>query len=127
MALITILVEDNLTIRETLVPAMVELANARVVVYAATAIEAKDALRMWDSRWDLIVVDLFLAQGSGLEVLQSVPPRAAHQHVIVLSNYATAAIRSKCLALGADRVFDKSTELDAFFEFCSTLKSPETD
>lgn len=125
MPFITILVEDNKTIRETLVPALEELANARVVAIAATAAGARQALERWSGQWQLIVVDLFLAAGSGLEVLQAIRQRSAHQHVFVLSNYATADMRRRCLELGADAVFDKSTELDAFFECCMALPDPD--
>jgi len=125
MPFITILVEDNTTISETLVPALEELANARVVAIASTASGAKQALERWHGQWHLMVVDLFLAAGSGLEVLQAVRGRATGQHVYVLSNYATADMRRRCLALGADGVFDKSTELDAFFDSCMALPDPQ--
>jgi len=121
MPLITILVEDNNTIRETLVPALSELAKAEVVAVAATAATAREAVERRDD-WQLIVVDLFLAAGSGLEVIEAVRHRRAGQSVFVLSNYATADMRRRCLALGADAVFDKSTELDAFFERCIGLR-----
>jgi len=45
----------------------------------------------------------------------------------VLSNYATADIRRKCLELGADRVFDKSNEIDALIEYCAQLPVDQGD
>jgi hypothetical protein len=38
-------------------------------------------------------------------------------------------MRAKCLALGADRVFDKSTEIDALIQYCDRLAAdgPPTD
>ena len=45
--------------------------------------------------------------------------RKPGQRVVVLSNYVTADIRSRCGALGADAVFDKSRDLDAFIEYCN--------
>ena len=134
MPLNTILVEDNKTIQETLVPALEELADARVVAIAATANDATRALSQWREDWQLMVVDLFLKEGSGIDVLQELrrsgrsrPAEGANdktmdQHVYVLSNYATADMRRRCKELGADAVFDKSTELDAFFESCSNLQ-----
>ena len=44
--------------------------------------------------------------------------RQPYQKVVVLTNYATADIRQRSLALGADAVFDKSNELDEFFAYC---------
>ncbi len=126
MPLNTILVEDSKTIQDTLVPALAELADARVVAIATTATEAKEALDQWAGEWQLMVVDLFLSEGSGLEVLQALKqraqPRAANQHVYVLTNYATADMRRRCEQLGADGVYDKSTELEAFFDRCVALR-----
>lgn len=119
----TVLVEDSQTIRDTLVPTLEELANVRVVVMAASASEAIKALVALNGEWRLIVVDLFLAGGSGLDVLEAVQTRSREQHAFVLSNYATAEMARRCMELGADAVFDKSTELDAFLDRCIELSS----
>ncbi|MDM0050370.1 response regulator [Variovorax sp. J22R115] len=118
MPLKTILIEDNQTIRENLVPTLSELANARVIAIAEGAGEAIEALDLHEQEWDLAIVDLFLKEGSGLSVLRAARNRSPHQHMLVLTNYPTAEIRRRCLALGADGVFDKSTELEAFFDLC---------
>lgn len=121
MTLTTFLVEDNPLIRENLIPTLQDLANARVVGIA----EGEDAAIQWmaaqDGDWDLAVVDLFLKEGSGLGVLAACKHRAAHQRVVLLTNYATPQIRQQSLALGADAVFDKSTELDGLLEFCARI------
>lgn len=65
---------------------------------------------------------MFLREGSGLDVLSGCRDRESHQRVIVLTNYyATPEIRRRCAALGADAVFNKSTELEELFEFCAAL------
>ena len=46
--------------------------------------------------------------------------------VVVLSNYATPDMRRKCLELGADRVFDKSNEIDALILYCCRLADGST-
>ena len=38
--------------------------------------------------------------------------------MVVLTNYATSDIRRRSMALGADAVFDKSSELDELFAYC---------
>jgi len=48
-------------------------------------------------------------------VLAQLPGELAGRKVYVLTNYATADLREACVRLGADAVFDKSTELDEFF------------
>ena len=115
----TYIVEDNALIRRNLVETMTELLDIKILGFA----ETEDDARHWLSRhrrdWQLLVVDLFLLQGSGLGVLKQCQNRSVQQRVVVLSNYATNEIRSRCLALGADAVFDKSTELDQFFSYCA--------
>lgn len=121
MSIPTILVEDSKTIREALVPTMEELASVEVLAIAETAAEAERVLAEHGTRWQLAVVDLFLREGSGLSVVRACEAREPHQRVVVLSNYATAEIRKRCLELGADAVFDKSTELDAFLDYCVAM------
>lgn len=119
--LIAILVEDSRTIRDTLVPALRELGHTQVVAWATTSKEAASALAAWHGQWELIIVDLFLAAGSGLDVLKQVQAREPGQHAIVLSNYATDEMRRQCTELGADGIFDKSTEIDLFLDRCISI------
>ena len=118
MSLPTVLVEDSLTIRESLIPALAELAGVEVIAIAERASDGIAALQEHSDTWRLAVVDIFLKEGNGLEVLRAVRRRGVHQHVLVLSNYATPDIRRRALAAGADAVFDKSTELDQFLDLC---------
>ena len=118
MPLLTILVEDSATIRESLIPAMVEFADAEIVAVAETAAQGIAALKKHAGEWRLAVVDVFLKEGNGLDVLRAIGERNGRQRVVVLTNYATPDIRGRALTAGADAVFDKSTEIDQFLEFC---------
>lgn len=51
-------------------------------------------------------------------MLSAFQGRQSGQRVVVLSNYATAEMRTRCQALGADAVFDKSNEIDALVDYC---------
>jgi len=121
VALIAFLVEDNKTIRDQLIPTLEELTNARVLGAAETELEAVHWMTTHDGMWDIAVVDMFLKEGSGLGVLRGCKDRKPHQRVVILSNYATPDIRAQCLALGADAIFDKSTELEALFQFMGAM------
>jgi DNA-binding NarL/FixJ family response regulator len=125
MALFTFLVEDNRTIRDNLIPALEDLADARIVGFAETERDATGWMTSHASEWQLLVVDLFLKEGSGLGVLRSCKNRAPAQRAVVLSNYISPDIRARCMALGANAVFDKSKELDDFFDYCNTASRPE--
>ena len=118
MRLKTYLVEDNPTIRENLIATLEELVNLEVIGTSDGENEAKAWLLANPNDWDLAILDLFLKQGSGLGALAACRDRKASQKVVVLSNYATADIRHRCVQLGVDAVFDKSNEIDALVEFC---------
>ena len=114
----TYIVEDNALIRDNLISTLEELAS---VVSVGTAEDENQGISwLTDSHndWDLAIVDLFLKQGSGMGVLAACKNRSPRQKVVVLSNYATADIRKRCSYLGADAVFDKSTEVEALMAFC---------
>ncbi|MET0334490.1 MAG: response regulator, partial [Rhizobacter sp.] len=64
------------------------------------------------------VVDMLLREGNGIGVVVVCQNRQKHQRVAVLTNYATDSIRQLCLKAGADAVFDKSTQLEEFFDYC---------
>lgn len=121
MELRTYIVEDNATIRENLIGTLEELASIQALGWAETESEAKGWLAQHQSQWDLAIVDLFLRQGSGLGVLEACRGRTRGQRLVVLSNYATADMRKRCMQLGADAVFDKSNEIDALVDYCMLL------
>ena len=118
------IVEDSPVIRENLVAALEEMAPIEVVGTAEDEAGAIGWLTGADNRCDLVVVDIFLKSGSGLGVLKAAA--TLPMKLVVLSNYATPDMRRKCLELGADRVFDKSNEIDALILYCCRLADGST-
>ena len=118
----TYIVEDSLVIRENLIATLEELVPVEVVGSAADESTAVSWLSQGKHPIDLVIVDIFLNGGSGLGVLRSrhALSRAPFK-MVVLSNYATRDMRHKCLALGADAVFDKSHEIEALIAYCGKL------
>ena len=118
MALRIYLVEDNLLIRENLSSTLTEMVGATFVGWAEGEREAIDWLGNDTNDWDLAIVDLFLKQGNGLGVVGACRTRAGEKKLVVLTNYATPAVRDRCMALGADAVFDKSNDIEKLVQFC---------
>ncbi|MBH1964318.1 MAG: response regulator transcription factor [Comamonadaceae bacterium] len=115
------IIEDNPTIRENLVGTLEELAGVKSVGFSETEGQGAQWLQDHRDKWDVVIVDLFLKQGSGLGVIEACKQRDPRQRVIVLTNYATPDIRTRCYQLGADAVFDKSTDIDSLIDFCVDL------
>ena len=64
------------------------------------------------TRPDVVVLDVQLEGGQGLEVLNAVHPVAPQIAFVVFSNNSGPAYRKRYLQAGAVRFLDKSTEFD---------------
>ena len=120
------IVEDSPVIRENLAAALEELAPVHVVGSAEDEPAAVSWLAAEGQECDLLIIDIFLKRGSGLGVLRAAGELHRPMSLVVLSNYATPDMRRKCMDLGADRVFDKSNEIDALLQYCVRLANGET-
>jgi DNA-binding NarL/FixJ family response regulator len=121
----TYIVEDSQVIRDDLIATLEELGPVEVIGTAADESTAVHWLEHPSSRFDLVIIDIFLKRGSGLNVLRVASTLPQRRNVVVLSNYATRDIRRRCLELGADRVFDKSNEIEALILHCGRLAAGE--
>jgi DNA-binding NarL/FixJ family response regulator len=123
----TYLVEDSALIRENLIGTLEELIHVDVVGTAEDVPTAIGWLRDAGNVCDLAIIDIFLKRGSGLEVLQAARASGKPLKVVVLTNFASPEIRKRCLELGADKVFDKSNEIDTLLRYCERIAAGEPD
>ena len=114
-----LVVEDSAPIRQRLVKLLEEIGGVEVVGQAEEAEEAAaDILRL---RPDAVILDILLAEGSGLDVLRAVHSRAPEIVFIVLTNFANPQYRRICMEAGASHFFDKSIEMHKVRELVSSL------
>jgi len=109
-------VDDSAAMRQRLTAALEEVPGVHVVGWADGADEATATIRRL--RPHLVVLDLKLAQGSGLFVLEAIRRLDPPPTVIVLTNYPHEQYRTRCAELGADFFFDKAAGLDSLLEAC---------
>jgi len=122
LALKAFVVEDNVSIRESLIEALAELAGIDTAGVASSEKAAIAWLTNPDNPWDIAIVDLILEPGgSGLGVLNALRDRPPGRKMVVLTGTANPEVRRQCEALGGDGVFDKSIETDALMEYCLGL------
>ena len=112
------LVEDKVELRATLVETMEEIAPLKFVGLADSEDSAAQWLQTHAGEWDLAIIDLFLAQGTGFGVLKKCQLRRPQQKVVVLTGYCQSNLRKRCRELGADAVFDKSQDVERLVDFC---------
>jgi DNA-binding NarL/FixJ family response regulator len=103
------LVDDSQPIRER-VAAM--LSDHDFDVVGAAANPEQSIVGILAVHPDVVVLDVQLEGGSGLQVLRAVRRAEPDIAFIVLSNNAGAAYRKRYLSEGARRFLDKSTEFD---------------
>jgi DNA-binding NarL/FixJ family response regulator len=116
-----LLVEDSTLLLRTLSATLQELEHFDVVATARSEESARAVMRSSPNAFDVIVIDIFLASGSGLGVLRAAKALNPEAHIVVLTNYATLEVRKSCVALGADRVFDKTRQIEDFIAYCGNL------
>jgi len=78
---------------------------------------------------DLILIDISLASGTGFDVLKVLQEhRLAPAAIkVVLTNHANAEYRDLSLRLGADRFFDKSSEIPQALALINTLAAEKAE
>lgn len=105
-----VLVEDSSVVRERLVDLLDDEPGVEIVGEYADAQSAIDGIA--SANPDVVLLDIKLGAGSGMQVLNFITQHAPRVKVIVLSNYAEPQYRSRYLAAGALEVLDKSNEFD---------------
>ena len=104
------LVDDSAVIRQRLKRMIADVQEIEVTGEAGDASEATRAIL--EGKPDVVLLDIHLLGGSGIDVLQRVKKDRPAPAVIVLTNYPYPQYRQKCLEAGADFFFVKSTEFD---------------
>lgn len=118
------LVEDRTSTRGLLRDLFTAIGGFHIAGAAGTEAEALLWLQEHPHGWDIAVIDLVLEQGTGMGVIPRAKAGAAAGRVVVLSGYASPGVRSHCVRLGADIVFDKS-EASEFTRYCVELAERE--
>jgi DNA-binding NarL/FixJ family response regulator len=114
-----LIVEDSEQSREVLEATVLGspgLSLAGSVATPGDAIEA--AIRLKPA---ILILDIFLKEGTGLDVLRAIREQGLSISIIVVTNAPSAALKRHCSDLGARYFFDKSLELEVFQNALRTL------
>jgi two-component system cell cycle sensor histidine kinase/response regulator CckA len=114
-----LVVDDSAVIRNRLVEILSTLQGVEHVDTAGRASEARHAIQ--SARPDVLVLDIHMPGGSGIEVLEAL--RADDQRImtIVLTNDPAPQWRAASLRAGADFFFDKSAEFQQAVDVIARL------
>ncbi len=101
--------EDSRAVLESLL-AMIETVE-RVSVAGMSSQTAEAIPQIERLSPDLAILDLRLADGSGLDILRAIRAGGRKKPLVVIfSSNVTRRLKIICFALGADYVFDKARE-----------------
>jgi len=111
--------DDSPILRERLKTMLSDFPEVEIAGQAKNTSEAIKSIKELEP--DVVILDIRMPGGSGIEVLQSIKKDRPEIKVIVFSNYPYSQYRKKCMDLGADFFFAKSTESDQIHVTISKL------
>jgi len=104
------IVDDSEILRERLRSILSDIKGVKIVGEAEDVATAKEFLTA--STPDVVILDIRMPGGSGIDVLEMIKRQKPSVRVIVLTNYPYPQYRKRCMELGAEFFLDKSTEFD---------------
>ena len=117
------MVDDSAPLRERLAARLVNLGTVEIVGEAGNVQEAIQAFRTL--RPDVIVLDIQMPGGCGFDVLKAVKKEQPETVVVMLTNQACAPFRWRSKLMGAEFLFDKTTEFEKVADVLKTVHQKE--
>jgi len=105
-----LIVDDSAVVRVRLAELLLEVEGVESVAQAENGQQALELVK--SLKPDVAIVDVRMPRRSGIDLLEDVRKSRQTLKVIMLTNFATSENREKCLRLGADYFFDKSSEIE---------------
>ncbi|MCW5908833.1 MAG: response regulator [Chitinophagales bacterium] len=109
-----LIVEDSASIAGRLKRMLNDLLTSECIEVAENLTSARQVLSM--SVPDVVILDIHL-QGeepgvTGMDLLKIVRDKSKNTTVMMFTNYSDKQYRERCMQLGADYFFDKSTDFE---------------
>jgi DNA-binding NarL/FixJ family response regulator len=105
-----VIADDSQAVVERLADLLSDIPGVELVGRAGDAPDALHCIQQTNP--DLVILDLQMPGGSGLDILRTIRPERPHLCVMICTNYIYPQYREKCLAAGANYFIDKSTEFE---------------
>jgi len=113
-------VDDSQLVAERLEGMLTQISeDLRVIWHAQSAAEGRQAFRC--GKPDVIILDVQMPGGSGIDLLPELKGETPAPVVIMLTNYPFPQYRDRCLEAGADYFFDKSGQFEEVLTVLASL------
>jgi len=114
-----LIVDDSQVLRERLAGMLGRISGLSVVGLSQSFSEARQSIR--ELRPDLVILDLQLGDGSGIDILRETKLKDPSIRFIVFTNQSELQYRLRCEDLGADYFLCKSTEVKSLVAISERL------
>ena len=111
--------DDSSEIRKRITAMLSDLENIEMIGEAENVQDAINSIHEFNP--DVVILDIRMPGGSGIDVLKKIEKRKGAPIVIILTNYPHSQYRKKCMDAGADFFFDKSEEFEKIVEVVSGI------
>ena len=113
------IVDDSEILRSRLVQMLSEIEGIEIVGEAGFVRDAIREIKRLSP--DIAIIDMKMADGSGIDILAAMKKDKMTTRVIVFTNYPYLQYRKRCLDAGADFFFYKATELNKLIDLLKGL------
>ncbi|MFQ5660372.1 MAG: response regulator transcription factor [Gammaproteobacteria bacterium] len=103
-----LIIDDSEIIRERLSEMLSKIENVEIIGKAGFALEGLNLARSHKPRF--VILDIRMPDISGLDILGDIKKIDPAPVIVALTNYPYPSYRKRCMKLGADYFFDKSSE-----------------
>ena len=111
--------DDSAMFRERLKELLSEVTGIEIIGEAGDGTEAIRGIQ--ELKPDLVILGIRMPGGNGIDTLKNIKKMKQAPVVIMITNYPYPQYRNKCMELGADYFFKKSTEFEKIIEVIEQL------
>lgn len=105
-----LIADDSSIVRGRMATLLTDVEEVEIVGEAQDVPEAVESVTRLKP--DLVILDIQMPGGTGIDALEKIKRDKPAPIVMMFSNDSYSRYRQRCMELGADYFFDKSTEVD---------------
>ena len=114
-----LIVDDSDILRKHLSTILSDMENVNVI---GESLDTDSAIKdIKKKKPDLVILDICIPGEGGIHVLEIAKEKYPGSKVIIFTDYPYPQYRTKCMEIGADYFFDKSTETEKLIDIIKIL------
>jgi DNA-binding NarL/FixJ family response regulator len=106
--------DDSEILRVRLIDMLSEIEGIEILGKAQESLDAIESIQELNPQ--VVILDIRMPRINGIKVLEAIKKDDESPTVIIFTNYPYPQYRKRCMDLGADFFFDKSTEFEKLFD-----------